>query len=71
MIGLIVILAGIASMFIGGAVTRSAVQSKLGGIDRDNMMAAQMRGVIPKWAPLAVLVGLVAVLVGIVLLIVI
>lgn len=70
MIGLIVILAGIASMFIGGAVARSALQRNLGSIDRDNMAAAQLRGVIPRWAPIAVLAGLLAVLVGIVLVIV-
>ena len=66
MIGLIVILAGIASMLLGGVVTQRALR-KLGNVSRESMMAAQMRGAVPKFAPLAVMVGLLAVIVGIVL----
>jgi len=69
-IGLIVILAGIVSMLLGGVMTRRAVQRKVGSISRDTMMTAQLSGAVPRFAPFAVLLGLVAVLVGIVLVIV-
>ena len=65
-IGLIVILAGIASMLLGGLVTQRALR-KLGSVSRDSVMAAQMRGAVPRFAPFAVIGGLLAVIVGIVL----
>lgn len=70
MIGLIVILAGIASILLGGVLTRRSVQRTVGTIDRDAMMKAQLSGAVPRFAPLAVLAGFVAIIVGIILLIV-
>jgi hypothetical protein len=65
-IGLIVILAGIASMLLGGLATQRALR-RLGSVSRESVMAAQMRGAVPKFAPMAVIGGLLAVIVGIVL----
>ena len=70
MVGLIVILVGVASVVLGTLVARRAIQSKVGTVSRDGLNPAQLRGAIPSFAPFAVIGGLLAILVGIVLVIV-
>ena len=68
MVGLIVILAGIASILLGGVLTQRALRRNVGtNVTRENMMAAQLRGSIPRYAPFAVIGGLLAIIVGIIL----
>ena len=68
MVGILVIVVGLLSIFVGGMMTRRAVKRAFGAVTETTMMAAQGTGVNPKSSPLLVIGGWLAVVVGIVLL---